>query len=84
MNKRLITLLSLAIIFQLFVLSGMYVNAALPLWTGSEIRVKTVPVDPLEISGQINLDFGHDGKLIGIEVLDTSRFLSERLLSDGG
>lgn len=35
-----------AIAFQLVVLAGMVVNAALPLWTGTEIRVKTVPVDP--------------------------------------
>ena len=35
-----------AIAFQLVVLVGMVVNAALPLWTGTEIRVRTVPVDP--------------------------------------
>ena len=35
-----------AIAFQLLVLAGMVVNAALPLWTGTEVRVKTVPVDP--------------------------------------
>jgi len=31
---------------QLLILSGMVVKAAMPLWTGTEIRVKTVPVDP--------------------------------------
>lgn len=41
---------------------------------------RTVPVDPSEISGMINLDFGKDGKLLGIEVLDASRFLSEQVL----
>ena len=46
MKNRLVIGLSLAIVLQFFVLSGMYVSAALPLWTGSEIRVKTVPVDP--------------------------------------
>ena len=35
-----------AIAFQLVVLAGMVVNAALPLWTGTEVRVRTVPVDP--------------------------------------
>ena len=35
-----------AIAFQLLVLVGMVVNAALPLWTGTEVRVRTVPVDP--------------------------------------
>lgn len=43
---------------------------------------RTVPVDPREISGQIHLDFGHDGKLLGIEVLDASRFLPDHLLVD--
>ena len=35
-----------AIGFQLVVPAGMVVNAALPLWTGTEVRVRTVPVDP--------------------------------------
>ena len=35
-----------AIAFQLVVLVGMVVNAAMPLWTGTEVRVRTVPVDP--------------------------------------
>ncbi|MDH3974754.1 MAG: GDYXXLXY domain-containing protein [Deltaproteobacteria bacterium] len=38
--------LAIAIFFQFLVLSGIYVSAAIPLWTGSEIKVKTVPVDP--------------------------------------
>ena len=38
-----------AIAFQLVVLAGMVVNAALPLWTGTEVRVRTVPVDPRSI-----------------------------------
>ena len=38
--------LGAAIAFQLVVLAGMVVYAAMPLWTGTEIRVKTVPVDP--------------------------------------
>ncbi len=46
MKKRLVTGLILAILLQFVVLTGMYVNAALPMWTGSEIRVKTIPVDP--------------------------------------
>ncbi len=46
MNKRQLTGVVLAIVFQFMVLSGMYVSAALPMWTGSEIRVKTIPVDP--------------------------------------
>ena len=46
MKNRLITGLVLAIVLQFVVLTGMYVSAALPMWTGTEIRVKTVPVDP--------------------------------------
>ena len=45
-RSRIAAGLVAAIAFQLVVLAGMVVNAALPLWTGTEIRVKTVPVDP--------------------------------------
>ena len=41
--------LGAAIAFQLVVLAGMVVNAAIPLWTGTEIRVRTMPVDPRSI-----------------------------------
>lgn len=43
---------------------------------------KTVPVDPREIDGEINLDFDRDGRLIGIEILAASRFLSRSLLEN--
>lgn len=46
MNRKLVAALIAAIVFQLLVLTGMYVSAALPLWTGTEIRIKTIPVDP--------------------------------------
>lgn len=46
MKKKLIIGLFVAIVFQFFVLTGMYVNAALPLWTGKEVKIKTIPVDP--------------------------------------
>ncbi|MGI9279270.1 MAG: GDYXXLXY domain-containing protein, partial [Endozoicomonas sp.] len=35
-----------AVLLQFLVLTGMYVKAATPLWTGEEIRVKTTPIDP--------------------------------------
>lgn len=35
-----------AMVFQLLVLVGMVAKAALPLWTGEEIRLSTQPVDP--------------------------------------
>ena len=46
MNKKLSIGLIVAVIFQFLILTGMYVKAAIPLWTGQEIRVKTIPVDP--------------------------------------
>ncbi|HEY8912601.1 DUF2283 domain-containing protein [Lacisediminihabitans sp.] len=41
---------------------------------------RTIPVDPSEINGMINLDFSAEGLLVGIEVLDASRFISPELL----
>ena len=38
--------LGAAIMLQLLLLVGMVAKAALPLWMGTEIRVRTVPVDP--------------------------------------
>ena len=35
-----------AIVLQIAVLVGMTVTAAMPQWTGQELRMKTVPVDP--------------------------------------
>ena len=34
-----------AIAFQLLLLVGMVAKAAIPLWTGTEVRVRTIPVD---------------------------------------
>ena len=44
-NKQLLVL-TFAVGFQFLVLTGMVISAAMPLWTGTEIRVKTIPVDP--------------------------------------
>jgi uncharacterized membrane-anchored protein len=38
--------LVIAVVAQVAVLTGMVVKAAMPLWTGQEIEVRTVPVDP--------------------------------------
>lgn len=35
-----------AVCLQLVVLAGEYLSAQLPLWTGKEVRIKTLPVDP--------------------------------------
>ena len=45
-RKSVVIALAAVVALQFFVLSGMVVKAAMPLWTGTEIRVKTVPVDP--------------------------------------
>lgn len=46
MNRKVTLGLVIAVVFQFLVLTGMYVSAALPLWTGNEIKLKTIPVDP--------------------------------------
>jgi uncharacterized membrane-anchored protein len=46
MKKTILAGLLVSLAFQFIVLSGMYVSAAMPLWTGTEIKVKTIPVDP--------------------------------------
>ena len=46
MTKTIVLGLCIAAIFQLFVLTGMVGLSVMPLWSGKEIRVKTIPVDP--------------------------------------
>jgi uncharacterized membrane-anchored protein len=46
MNKHIKLSLIMAIGLQFLILIGIYTSAALPLWTGTEIRVQTMPVDP--------------------------------------
>lgn len=46
MKKSQAAGLVLALVFQFLVLGGMVGISALPLWTGTEIKIKTVPVDP--------------------------------------
>ena len=41
---------------------------------------RTVPLDPREVNGMINLDFDSEGFLLGIEVLDASQLLSSEVL----
>jgi uncharacterized protein YuzE len=40
----------------------------------------TYPCPPSEVSGQIQLDFDAEGRLVGIEVLDASKFLPPDVL----
>jgi len=47
MNRRWIAMgLVSMIVLQLGVLAGEYLGAVYPLWTGKEVRLKVVPVDP--------------------------------------
>ncbi len=41
---------------------------------------KTVPVDPSNIGGMVNIDLGPDGRILGMEVMDASSKLPESLL----
>ena len=40
----------------------------------------TYPCNPIEVNGEINLDFDSNGRLLGIEVLDASQKLPVALL----
>ena len=42
---------------------------------------RTVPVDPVEIGGMVNIDLDDDGRLIGLEVMDARSLLSDRILA---
>ena len=46
MKKTIAISLLIAVLFQLLVLIGMVGLSAMPLWTGHEVKVKTIPVDP--------------------------------------
>jgi uncharacterized protein YuzE len=41
----------------------------------------TYACDPMEVKGQIHLDFDTEGRLIGIEVLQASKKLPQSILS---
>lgn len=38
--------LILLVVFQIVVLAAEYLNAVYPLWTGQEVKLKVIPVDP--------------------------------------
>ncbi len=61
-------------------------DAAYVYLTGDEVVApvaKTVPVDPAEAGGMIDLDFDGHGRLIGIEILDASTYVAPSLLETG-
>jgi uncharacterized membrane-anchored protein len=61
MKNQIVKGLLIAIALQGVILIGMYARASLPLWTGTEIRVKTLPVDPRSLFrgnyARLNYDF---------------------------
>jgi uncharacterized protein YuzE len=42
---------------------------------------KTIPLDPAEVGGMVNIDLDDDGRLMGIEVLDARSLLPDRMLA---
>jgi uncharacterized membrane-anchored protein len=61
-RASVVTGLGVTIALQVVVLSGMVVKSVMPLWNGTEIRVKTVPVDPRSMFrgnyAQLNYEIG--------------------------
>ena len=44
MNRSAVLIgLGIAVALQIAIIAGLVVNAAMPLWTGTEIRLKTTP-----------------------------------------
>lgn len=60
-NKKVLYSLIAVVLLQVSILIGVYVSAALPLWLGKEVTVKTLPIDPRSLlRGQyvrLNYDF---------------------------
>ena len=61
MRQKVALALAAAIALQVIVLAGMVASAAMPLWTGTEVRVATLPVDPRSMFrgnyARLNYDF---------------------------
>ena len=45
-NRTIVIGLTAAVLMQLLIVTGVLVSAAMPGWTGTEVKVKTIPVDP--------------------------------------
>tara|TARA_B110000114_G_scaffold145359_1_gene154435 strand:- start:9558 stop:10088 length:531 start_codon:yes stop_codon:yes gene_type:complete len=63
MNRSAVLIgLGIAVALQIVIVAGLVANAAMPLWTGTEIRLKTIPVDPRSMFRgnytQLNYDIG--------------------------
>jgi uncharacterized membrane-anchored protein len=61
MNRHIVIGVVVAIILQIVVLVGMVITASLPLWVGTDIRVRTLPIDPRSLFRgnyvRLNYDF---------------------------
>ncbi|KUJ80260.1 MULTISPECIES: GDYXXLXY domain-containing protein [Microbulbifer] len=78
LNGRQQLALAAALLFQFLVLIGMVVTAQVPLWTGQEIRIETIPVDPR------SLFRGNYARLqYAFSELDTGVFGQDRPLRNG-
>lgn len=77
-NNKVIIGLAVAILFQFTILTGIYVSAAIPLWIGTEIKVKTVPVDPRSMFrgnyARLSYDFSR---------VETSEFSGSEVMRNG-
>lgn len=67
-----------AIALQFLILVGMYAGAQMPLWSGDEIRLKTVPVDPRSLFRGNYARLQYD-----ISRLSVSRFPEDKKLRKG-
>jgi len=67
MKKTIVVGLLIAALFQLLVLTGMVGLSAMPLWTGEEIKVKTIPVDPRSMFRGNYARLSYDISEVGIE-----------------
>lgn len=78
MNRKIAIGLGAAIAFQFCVLTGMYLAAQLPLWTGTEIRLKTIPVDPRDLfrGNYARLEYE-------ISLLDSAQFPAQEGIRNG-
>ena len=61
MRQKIALALAAAIALQAIVMAAMVASAAMPLWTGAEVRVATLPVDPRSMFrgnyARLNYDF---------------------------
>ncbi len=71
-QKQVVTGLVLTMLLQLALLGGMLASAAMPLWTGTEIRVKTIPVDPRSLFRGNYARLEYEFSTLPKDALDTS------------